>query len=102
VAKKTNLRRSRPALGSALTATPGDFDIRFLFCYLGWRRASQLCGSGRREAADRRPKGLRQPAKSEPGESRSFALLFSASKKIEEFSLIYRHPAAVAKGVVTR
>lgn len=40
--------------------------------------------------------------KTEPGKSPSFALLFSASKKIKEFSLIYRHPAASAKGVVSK
>lgn len=32
----------------------------------------------------------------------SFALLFEVSKKIDEFSLVYRHPAAVAKAVVTK
>jgi hypothetical protein len=32
----------------------------------------------------------------------SFALLFSVSKKIGEFSLVYRQPAAVVKAVVTK
>jgi hypothetical protein len=32
----------------------------------------------------------------------SFALLFSVSKKIREFSLVYRHPTVVVKAVVTR
>jgi hypothetical protein len=37
------------------------------------------------------------------GEGKStFALLFAVSKKISEYSLIYRHPAAVVKGVAPK
>jgi hypothetical protein len=45
--------------------------------------------------------GSLQLRRSEQGNG-SFALLFEVSKKIKEFSLVYRHPTAVVKAVVTR